>query len=331
MSRLANPWVLALLPIAGAAVWLAAKRLRRGGPRIAFPDVDGIAAFPQSRWVRLERALPWVRGGVLALTVLALARPQSGASLTTVSSKGVDITIALDISGSMRCEDTRSHDRLSVAKECISRFIAGRPTDRLGLVAFGSVATTRCPLTLDHEMLLKFVEEIDFAPPGEERTAIGMGLATGVNRMRPSKAKSKVVVLVTDGRNNTGQIGPESAAAAAEALGVKVYTIGVGSAGEAACPVYDQQGGRRFIPAQADLDEGLLGGIAASTGGRYFRATDAEGLAAAFDSIDKLERTEMESRVRMLYTERFAQALVPAGLLLAFELILAGTRLRRIP
>jgi len=331
MMRLASPWVLALLPAAGVAVWLAGRRLRRGGPRIAFPDVDGISGFPQSRWVRLEQALPWVRGGVLALAIFALARPQSGASLTTVSSKGVDITVALDISGSMRCEDTRSHNRLAVAKECIARFIAGRPSDRLGLVAFGSVATTRCPLTLDHEMLEKFVDEIDFAPPGEDRTALGMGLGTAVNRMRASKAKSKVVVLVTDGRNNSGQLDPVSAAAAAEALGVKVYTIGVGSAGEASCPVEDQQGGRHYMRVQADLDESLLGGIAASTGGRYFRATDADGLASAFESIDKLERTEMESRVRVLYTERFAAALVPAGLLLAFELILAGTRLRRIP
>jgi Ca-activated chloride channel homolog len=331
MTRLATPWALALLPVAGVAVWLAVTRLRRGGPRIAFPDVEGIAAFPQSRWVRLEQTLPWFRGGVLALAIVALARPQSGASLTTVSSKGVDITVALDISGSMRCEDSRPRHRLAVAKECIARFVEGRPTDRLGLVAFGSVATTRCPLTLDHEMLVKFVEEMDFAPPGEDRTALGMGLATAVNRMRPSKAKSKVVVLVTDGRNNTGQIGPESAAAAAEALGVKVYTIGVGSEGEVSCPVEDAQGGRHYVRMEADLDEELLGRIASSTGGRYFRATDADGLAAAFESIDKLERTEMESRVRVLYTERFALALVPAGLLLAFELILAGTRLRRIP
>jgi Ca-activated chloride channel family protein len=331
MTRLATPWVLALLPVAGLAVWLAARRLRRGGPRIAFPDVEGLAAFPASRWVWLEQGLPWLRGAALALVVVALARPQSGASLTTVSSKGVDITIVLDISGSMRCEDTRPRSRLAVAKECIARFVAGRPTDRLGLVAFGSVATTRCPLTLDHEMLLKFVEEMDFAPPGEDRTAIGMGLATGVNRMRPSKAKSKIVVLVTDGRNNAGQLGPESAAEAAEALGVKVYTIGVGSEGEVSCLVDDPQGGRRYVQIQADLDEELLGRIASSTGGRYFRATDADGFAAAFEAIDKLERTEIESRVRVLYTERFAQALVPAGLLLALELVLAGTRLRRIP
>jgi Ca-activated chloride channel homolog len=260
-----------------------------------------------------------------------LARPQAGSALTTVSSNGVDIVIAIDISGSMRCEDTRSRNRLVVAKECISRFVAGRPDDRIGIVAFGSVATTRCPLTLDHDMLLRFVEDLDFAPPGEDRTALGMGLATAVNRMRGSKAKSKVVVLVTDGRSNTGQLGPESAAEAARALGDKVYTIAVGSEGEVPCPVDDPRGGRRYVTVQADVDEAELRKIAETTGARCFRAADADGFAKAFKEIDALEKTEMESRMRILYTEKFGQALLPAGLLLGFELLLAGTRLRRIP
>jgi Ca-activated chloride channel family protein len=275
--------------------------------------------------------LPWLRGGALALAVVALSRPQAGSALTTVSSNGVDIVIALDVSGSMRCEDTRPKSRLVVAKECLSRFVAGRPEDRLGIVAFASVATTRCPLTLDHDMLLRFVEDLDFAPPGEDRTALGMGLATAVSRMRASKAKSKVVVLVTDGRNNAGQLGPESAAEAAHALGFKVYTIGVGSQGEVPCLVNDPQAGRRYVQVQADFDEDLLRKIADTTGARYFRAADADGFAKAFTEIDALEKTEMESRVRILYTEKFMQALLPAGLLLGFELLLAGTRLRRIP
>jgi len=279
----------------------------------------------------LERLLPWLRGGAIALTVVALARPQAGSALTTVSSNGVDIVIVLDISGSMRCEDTRTRNRLTVAKECISRFVEGRPEDRLGVVSFGSVATTRAPLTLDHEMLVRFVDEIDFAPPGEDRTALGMGLATGVNRMRASNAKSKVVVLLTDGRNNAGQLGPETAAEAARALGIKVYTIGVGSDGEVPCLVEDPQGGRHYVQIQADFDEALMRKIAETTGARYFRAADADGMATAFKEIDSLEKTERESRVRMIYSEKFMHALFPAGLLLAFELALAGTRLRRIP
>lgn len=331
MTRLATPWALLLLPLAGVAVWLLTRRMRSGGPRIAFPDVTGLAALPVSSWVRLERMLPWLRGGAIALAIVALARPQAGSALTTVSSNGVDIVIALDVSGSMRCEDTRPKSRLLVAKECIARFVAGRPEDRLGVVVFGSVATTRCPLTLDHDMLMRFVEDLDFAPPGEDRTALGMGLATAVNRMRASKAKSKVVVLVTDGRNNAGQLGPESAAEAARALGFKVYTIGVGSQGEVPCLVNDPQVGRRYVQVQADFDEDLLRKIAESTGARYFRATDADGFAKVFSEIDALEKTEMESRVRILYTEKFMQALLPAGILLGLELLLAGTRLRRIP
>jgi Ca-activated chloride channel family protein len=331
MTRLASPWMLSLLPLAVGAIWLLNRRMRVGGPRIAFPDAAGLSRLPQSPWIAIERALPWLRGAAIALTVFALARPQAGSALTTVSANGVDIVIALDISGSMRCEDTRAKNRLSVAKDCISRFVTGRPEDRLGVVAFGSLATTRCPLTLDHDMLLQFVDALDFAPRGEDRTALGMGLATAVNRMRASNAKSKVVVLVTDGRNNSGQLGPESAAEAARALGVKVYTIGVGSEGEVPCPVDDPQGGRHYIQTQADFDEPLMQQIAATTGGRYFRAADANGFAQAFTEIDSLEKTERESRVRMLYSETFLKALFPAALLLAFELLIAGTRLRRIP
>jgi Ca-activated chloride channel family protein len=331
MNRLATPWALALLPVALAAIWLSMRRLRSGGPRIAFPDAASLAGMPVSAWARVEGLLPWLRGAAMALTIVALARPQSGSSLTTVSSNGVDIVIALDVSGSMRCEDTRSKNRLSVAKACIAKFVDGRPEDRLGIVSFASAAATRCPLTLDHDMLLHFVDQLDFAPAGEDRTALGMGLATAVNRMRASKAKSKVVVLVTDGRNNSGQLGPESAAEAARALGFKVYTIGVGSTGEVSCLVDDPQGGRHYVQVQADFDEELLRKIADTTGGRYFRAADADGFAKAFTEIDALEKTEMESRVRILYSERFLQALVPAGLLLGLQLLLASTRLRRIP
>lgn len=329
--HLHSPWLLALLPLAAGAIWLLIRRSQSGGPRIDFPAAAELARLPVSPWARLERILPWLRGAALALVIVALSRPQSGSALTTLSSNGVDIVIAIDISGSMRCEDSRPKNRLSVAKACIARFVEGRPDDRLGLVAFGSVAATRCPLTLDHDMLLKFVSELDFAPPGEDRTALGMGLATGVNRMRSSKAKSKVVVLVTDGRNNAGQLGPESAAEAARALGLKVYTIGVGSEGEVPCLVDDPQVGRRYVQIRADFDEELLRKIAQATGARYFRAADADGFAAAFKEIDALEKTEVESRVRVLYTERFMEALVPAGLLLGLELLLLGTRLRRIP
>ena len=333
MTRLGRrPWVLLLLPLAAGVVWLLVRRLRTGGPRIALPDAAGVAELPTSPWARFERMLPWLRGGAIALTIVALARPQTGSSIATVSSNGVDIVIALDVSGSMRCEDTRPKNRLVVAKECIARFVEGRPDDRIGIVTFGSFATTRCPLTLDHDMLLRFVEEMDFAPPGEDRTALGMGLATAVNRMRASKAKSKVVVLVTDGKSNAGQLGPESAAEAARALGFKVYTIGVGSEGEVPCLVEDPAGQAgatsRCRPTSTRRSCRRSPSPPAHVTSAPPTTSDSQ---QAFTEIDGLEKTEMESRVRVLYTEKFVQALLPAGLLLGLELLLAGTRLRRIP
>lgn len=330
MTRLAFPWALVLLPLAPLAAWWMMRRRRTVDPRAAFPEARALALIAPSPWARIAGALPWMRGAAIALVVVALARPQSGTSTTTISSLGIDVVIALDVSGSMRCEDTRSKNRLSVAKRAIDAFVDGRPGDRIGLVSFAAVAATRCPLTLDHAMLDRFVSEVDFAPAGQDGTALGMGLASAVNRLRASKAKSKVVVLVTDGKNNAGAIGPEAAMEAAKALGIRVYTIGVGSKGVVPCLVVGPQG-THYVPFQADLDEALLQRIAHETGGRYWRATDAKGLMDAFHEINTLEKTESHTKVRVVYTERFAWALAPAGLLLGLELLLVGTRLRRLP
>ncbi len=328
--RFASPWLLLLaIPVLGALAWRVRTR-ERAEPRLTLPDAARLAGETGTPWSRAERGLPLLRAASLALVVLALARPQAGERRENVSSLGVDIMVALDISGSMRCEDTRPRSRLDVARESVGRFVEGRPGDRLGLVAFGSLAATRCPLTLDHDMLLSFLEKVDYAPEGEEGTAMGMGLATAVERLRGSTAKSRVAVLVTDGRSNQGQIDPEAAAAAAQALKVRVYTVGVGSRGEVMCP-QDTPFGRRYVPRAEDLDEDLLKKIAADTGGKYFRAADAEGMRDAFASIDALEKSELSSQVRIAYDERFEAALIPAGALLALELALALGRLRRIP
>jgi Ca-activated chloride channel family protein len=230
----------------------------------------------------------------------------------------------------MKAEDFPGN-RLAEAKRVVQRFIAGRPSDRIGLVIFAGLAVTRCPLTLDHQMLLQFVDRVDFAPEDQDGTALGMGLAAGVNRLRKSDARSKVVVLVTDGRNNRGQIGPRAAAEAARAIDIHVYPVGVGTDGEAPVPVDRGPLGKRYVMQRVDLDEPLLTEIAAQTNGRYFRATDAEGLAEVFRTIDDLEQTEIESRVRLLHTELFHLALLPALTLLAVERMLLGTRLKRIP
>jgi len=327
--RFAFPWAFALLPIAAWAAWAMVRRKKSGSAHLRLPQASRRLRLGVSPWARLERTLPWLRTAAVVLVVVALSRPQSGVSEESVSSLGVDIVVALDNSGSMRAADF-TPDRLEAAKTTVADFVKGRPQDRIGLVTFAALAATRCPLTLDQAMLADFLAQVDFAPDDESGTALGMGLAAAVNRLRASSAKSKVVVLVTDGRNNQGQIGPEAAAEAARALGVRVYTIGVGSEGLAPVPV-DTAFGRRFVMQELDLDEELLVQIADRTGGQYFRATDPEGLAQVFETIDRLEKTEVESQVRVLYTELFRIALVPALGLLLLEGALATTRLRRVP
>ena len=329
MFRFAQPYWLAALPLAAAAtVWLLRAR-RRGRPRLPIPDAAALAGVG-GFWPTVDAALPWLRGAAIALAIVALARPQWGNAVENISSLGVDIVVAIDLSGSMRCMDEPPRDRLGVAREALVRFVEGRPGDRLGLVAFASVAGVRCPLTLDHEMLLEAVRGLDFAADDESGTAIGMGLASAVQRLRTSKAKSRVAVLLTDGINNQGQVGPEAAASAAKALGVRVYTIGVGSRGEVRCSI-DTPFGKRLVWQRQELDERLLRTIAEDTGGLYFRATDPQGLEEAFRRIDALEKTEFESRIRVAWTERFGVFLAWAGALCFAEILLLATRLRRIP
>lgn len=330
--RFASPWMLVLAPLVLALSWSFVRRRLRGDARVVLPLAAVRLDLGRTFWVRAEAGLPWLRGLVLLLFVLALARPQGGERIVNQSTLGVDIVVALDISGSMRAEDFQPQNRLAVARHTVERFVAARQSDRVGLVVFAALAMTRCPLTLDHEMLMQFLEEVDFAPQDQDGTAIGLGLATAVNRLRDSDAKSKVVVLVTDGvDNNQGQIAPRAAAAAAKALGVKVYTIGVGTEGEAPVPVDLGRHGKRYVMQRVELDEELLTEIAETTDGLYFRATDAEGLATIFDTIDELEKVEIESRERTLYSELFPYALVPAVLLLLAERLMVSTRLRRLP
>lgn len=330
MFRFAHPWLLILLPVAAAAAWAMARRKRTADARLALPRGVARARSLATGWIRIEQLLPWLRGAVLLMVVLGLARPQSGAREETVTSEGVDIVVTLDVSGSMRAEDSRSVNRLDAAKRVVTEFVRGRPSDRIGLVSFSGLAATRCPLTLDHEMLLELLGETDFTAPEQDGTAIGMGLGTALGRLRSSPARGRVAVLVTDGRNNRGQIAPQTAAEMAKTMGVRVYTVGVGQEGESRVPV-DTPLGRRYMWQRLDLDETLLRSMASVTGGKYFRAADQEGLRAVFATIDSLEKTRRESRIRVHYTERFPWFLVPAAVLLLLERVLGLTRLRRIP
>lgn len=270
----------------------------------------------------------YARLAALALVVVALARPQLGYTWEESLTEGIDIVVSLDISGSMGGEDFKPDNRLTVAKRVVRDFIAGRPGDRIGLVVFSGSALTRSPLTADRAMLDRLVDsvELNTLPDG---TAIGVALASAAARLKDSEAKSRVIVLVTDGVNNAGEIDPMSAAAVAEGLGLKVYTIGVGTPGRVAVPmqVRDPRSGRletRRVMMENQLDEELLATLAERTGGRAYRATDADSLARIFAEIDRLEKTERVVRRSVRYREAFQPFAVAALALLVAPLLTAA-------
>jgi Ca-activated chloride channel family protein len=254
----------------------------------------GLAGLP-GRWRgALLRSLglwPWA---ALLLAMLALARPQQGVSQSETETRGVDIVLALDISPSMAAEDFRPLNRLHVARETAREFVRQRRHDRVGVVAFAATAFTQCPLTLDHDAVQELIQGLDFGL-AEDGTAIGMGLATAVAGLRESKTPSRVVVLLTDGQNNRGQIDPLTAADIAKAFGVRVYTVLVGRGGVVPVPVDDPLRGRRIEMVRMDVDEGTLAAIAEHTGGRFFRAQDPQALAGIYAAIDRLERAPIRS------------------------------------
>ncbi len=273
----------------------------------------------------------------LAVLVVGLARPQAENRFQDVTSEGVDIVLALDHSGSMAAVDLGKKpggydpvSRLDFAKRVVEEFIQGRQADRIGLVVFAGRAFSRCPLTLDYGLLTQILQSVEITSR-YDGTAIGMGLATAVNRLKESAARSRLVILLTDGRNNAGEIDPETAARLARAMGVKVYTVGVGTEGVAPIPVQDPVFGPRYVFQPVDLDEKTLRRIADETDGRYFRATDARTLEEIFRRIDALERTEVTVRERVRRTELFPPLLLAGALLLLAEAALGWTVFRQVP
>ena len=316
------PAMLALLPLLlGLALWR--RKSGTGAPAtLGFSTVGFLPARARDR----TRVLLWILGGAgMLLLTLALARPQKGFRENELSGRGVDIVLALDVSSSMRAEDFQPDNRLAVAKTVAQSFVASRPHDRLGLVLFAGTAVTQCPLTLDHPVLGDLLGRVDFGMV-EDGTAIGTGLATALNRLRDSRAKSRVVILLTDGDNNRGNIDPATAAELARALGVRVYTIGVGTSGIAPMPIDDPVFGLRYERVPVRLDEATLKGIAQRTGGQYFRARDAAGLARIYGQIDRLEKSDVTSASYSEWRDRGPELLVVAALCLAvaFTLSLAG-------
>jgi Ca-activated chloride channel family protein len=269
----------------------------------------------------------------LTLVILALARPQIVQGRETITGEGVEIALALDMSGSMASLDFEPNNRLEAAKDVINDFIQQRPYDKIGLVVFASEAFSQSPLTLDHNMVTRSLGQIELATDLgiEDGTAIGLGIASAANMLVNSDAESKVIVLLTDGVNNAGQIDPLTAAEAAKALGIKVYTIGAARPGQVPVPVPSIFGGTEIVYQESTLDEETLRQVADITGGQYFRAEDTAGLKSIYDEINTLEKSQVEVQVFNQYTELVALLLLPALVILLFEMILRRTIFRRIP
>jgi len=329
--RLHDPWALVLLLLVPLVWWMARSR----HPTLRYSSLGLFESVTAGARVRWRGWLPWLRAIALGLLVVALARPQYGDEQSRIHAEGIDIMLAVDVSSSMLAEDFTQPDgtpanRLQAVKNVVRRFVEGRGGDRIGLVLFAARPYLQSPLTLDHGWLMS---NLDRAEVGmiEDGTAVGSALATAVNGLEGSDAKSKIIILLTDGQSNAGKVTPLAAAEAAAALGYRVYTIGAGTKGVARYPRVDFFGNKRYVPMQVDIDEATLRRIAMETHGEYFRATDTESLEKIYDEIDALERTEHEGLLYLDYHELYPWLAVSAFLLLVVEAVLAETWLRVLP
>lgn len=331
MTRFANPALLFLLLLVPLYVFVELRYWRVRRPAVRFPDISAIRATAGLRgvWKRYIRLA--LRAVVLALLVVALARPQAGSGTESVLSEGIDIVLAVDVSGSMAAEDFKPKNRLAVAKEVVADFIRGRTSDRIGMVVFAADSFTQCPLTLDYNVLLGLLDSVEIGMIDERQTAIGMAIATASNRLRESDTDSKVVILLTDGRSNAGEIDPITAAEAAAALDIKVYTIGAGTPEGGMIPVDDPILGRRYMHVDNDIDEDVLKEIASLTGARYFRATTEGMLADIYQQIGELEKSKIEVKHFTTYEELAPRFMILGLIVLLLELLGGATVLRGMP
>ena len=332
MIRFLQPewfWAFTVLPL--IVLW----RGRRGPvAAVEYSDVSlarEIARRTRSRIGGVVWLLPIIAA---ALMIVGLARPQRAHSRTEITAKGIDIVLGLDVSGSMQAldftVDNYRVNRIAVVKSVVSRFIDERPNDRIGLIAFAASPYIVSPLTLDHDWLLQNLERINVGI-GDDGTAIGSAIAAAVNHLRTTTAKSKVVILLTDGVNNSGKISPLAAAEAARALGVKVYTIGVGVRGKAPIPVRDEAGKMHMMTMVVDVDEKTLQAVASKTGGLFYRATDTDSLEKIYEQINQYETSAQSVQKFEHVEELYRWPLFPSLGLLALGVILQQTRFRRLP
>jgi Ca-activated chloride channel family protein len=328
MIHFANPlyFILLLAPI-WMIVWYVLKH-KKSQASLQVSAVQAFENLPVGWKVRL-RHVPFIcRVLVVVLLIAILARPQSSNSWRNASTEGIDIMMAIDISSSMLAKDFKP-DRVEAAKEVASNFISGRPFDNIGLVVFAGESFTQCPMTTDHAVLLNLFSGIKSGLL-EDGTAIGLGLANSVSRLKDSQAKSKVIILLTDGSNNSGNIAPLTAADIAKTFGIRVYTIGVGTKGLAPYPVQTPFG-IRYQNMPVEIDEKVLRQIAGTTGGKYFRATDNAKLKEIYNEIDQLEKTKLNVRQFSKKQEEYMPLALLAAALLLFEIVLRYFVLRKIP
>ena len=329
----ARPWLLLLLLLLPVLIWW--RRRQGAPPAFLYSSARLVRALlplgrhSPTRWLAVLRGLALVCG------LVALAQPRLSQSETRVTASGVDIAVAFDMSGSMAAEDFvvqgQRISRMEMSRRVLRQFIQRRPNDRIGLVLFATDAYVAVPPTLDHEYLLSVVDRLELGMIGADRTAIGMGLASALNRLRELPSKSRIVILLTDGQNNSGKIDPRTAAEAAQALGIKVYTIGVGTRGRAPTPVQDVFGRKMYRWVDVDIDEATLQFIADRTGGRYYRADNAERFEEIYREIDRLEKTEAEVKKYTRHRELAGWWIAAMLVLLAAEVVLGETVWRRLP
>jgi Ca-activated chloride channel family protein len=329
----AHPFLFLLLLLLPVLAWL--KGRRGAPPAFVYSSVQLVRAMQKIHRSRFGGFLGSLRWLALALCIVALAQPRFAKSTTEVKASGVDIVVAFDMSGSMLSEDFEVKgervNRFNMARQVLKGFIDERPNDRVGLVLFASQAFIATPLTLDHDFLHENLDRLEIGAINEHATAIGDGLGTAVNRLRDLKAKSKIVILMTDGQNNSGKLDPLLAAEAAKSLDVKVYTVGIGMHGEAPMPARDMFGRKVYQMVPVDVDEDTLGKIADETGGKYYRADNAEKFQQIYDEIDKLEKTEASIKKYTQFTELFPWFITVGLAILLIEFVLAQTVFRRLP
>lgn len=307
--------LLLLIPIIGWYIY----ELWKSDASVQISDSTALAAQPKSWRVWLLHVPFVLRVAAVTLLSIALARPQLTNRWTSESTEGIDIMMALDISGTMLAEDLKPN-RLEAAKSVAQDFVIARPNDQIGLVVFAGESFTQCPLTIDHAVLVNLFRSVEYGMV-EDGTAIGLGLANAVNRMKDSETKSKVVILLTDGSNNRGDIDPQTAAEIAKTFGIRVYTVGVGSYGQARVPVNTPLG-KQYVTMDSEFDESTLKRIAQTTGGQYFRATDNTSLKQIYEQIDQMEKTKLRVREYSKHTENFMPYLIAALICLLLEVII---------